>query len=164
MKNLTEIFDRYLSWKTLTGALFFAAGLLAALLVLLWFFAPDRPAGGPATAVMNIIPAPTATPPASQPEPPSPPTATPEPPASVGELAIGAYVQIAGTEGDGLRMRSVPGLGGEVRFLAIDSEVFLVADGPQVVDGYTWWYIKAPSDETVQGWAVADYLAVIQNP
>jgi hypothetical protein len=164
MKNLPEILDQYFNWKTLTGALFFAAGLFAALLMLLWAFTPERPSRGVATAVLNIIPAPTATSPASQPEPPSAPTQTPDPTAAPGNLAIGAYVQISGTEGDGLRLRSAPGLEGVVRFLAIESEVFQVTDGPREVDGYTWWYLTAPSDGTVQGWAVANYLAVIQNP
>jgi hypothetical protein len=66
MKNLPEILDQYFNWKTLTGALFFAAGLFAALLMLLWAFTPERPSRGVATAVLNIIPAPTATSPASQ--------------------------------------------------------------------------------------------------
>lgn len=164
MNRLAEILDKYFTWKTLVAALFFAAGLLATLLILLWLFAPQRSAHGPATAVMNIIPAPTATPPASQPEPSTPPTATPEPQPPVGQLALGAYVQITGTGGDGLRLRSSPSLDGTVLFVAIDSEVFQVIDGPRDADGYTWWYLESPSDSTVQGWGVANYLAVIQNP
>jgi hypothetical protein len=72
-------------------------------------------------------------------------------------------VQISGTEA--MACACVRrGLEGVVRFLAIESEVFQVTDGPREVDGYTWWYLTAPSDGTVQGWAVANYLAVIQNP
>ncbi len=164
MNRLLEILDKYFTWKTLVGALFFAAGLLATLLILLNFFTPQRSASGPATAVMHIIPAPTATPPASQPEPSTPPTSTPEPLPPVGQLAVGAYVQITGTGGDGLRLRSSPGLGGTVLLVAIEAEVFQVIDGPQDADGYTWWYLQTPSDSTVQGWGVANYLAVIQNP
>jgi len=63
-----------------------------------------------------------------------------------------------------LRMRSRPGLEGEIRFLGYEAEVFHVTDGPQSADGYTWWYLVAPYDESIQGWAVANFLAVVQNP
>ncbi|HZD55175.1 MAG TPA: hypothetical protein VE136_00510, partial [Anaerolineales bacterium] len=81
-----------------------------------------------------------------------------------GEVAIGAYVQITGTGGDGLRLRTGPGLSNEVRFLGLESEVFEVRDGPQEADGYTWWYLVAPFDETRNGWAVSGFLSVVQNP
>jgi len=51
-----------------------------------------------------------------------------------------------------------------VRFLAIDGEVFQVMDGPVELDGYTWWLLQAPYDPNVQGWAVADFMIVVQNP
>jgi hypothetical protein len=51
-----------------------------------------------------------------------------------------------------------------VRFLGLEAEVFQVSDGPRQVDGYTWWFLVAPYDASVQGWAVANYLAVVQNP
>ena len=41
---------------------------------------------------------------------------------------------------------------------------FLVTDGPQQVDGHTWWYLTAPYDQTRSGWAVQDYLSVIPSP
>ena len=31
--------------------------------------------------------------------------------------------------------------------------MFLVEDGPQEVDGYIWWFLQAPYDETRNGWA-----------
>ena len=42
-------------------------------------------------------------------------------------------------------------------FLAYDSEVFVIQDGPREVDGYVWWYLVAPYDETRVGWAAADF-------
>lgn len=121
---------------------------------------------GPATAVIQIIPAPTSTPVAPT------PTATvvldsddAVPPAPVpGTFGLGAYVQISGTGGDGLRLRSEPGLDAPIRFLALESEVFRVQDGPREADGYTWWNLVAPYDESVQGWAVSNYLVVVQQP
>jgi hypothetical protein len=77
---------------------------------------------------------------------------------------VGAYVQITGTGGDGLRLRADPGLEGEVRFLALESEIFQVTDGPRQEGDYTWWFLVAPYDDKVKGWAVANYLTIVQNP
>jgi len=48
--------------------------------------------------------------------------------------------------------------------LGSEAEVFRVQDGPREVDGYTWWYLVGPFDETRRGWAVANYLQIVQNP
>ncbi len=74
------------------------------------------------------------------------------------DLSIGLYVQVVGTEGEGLRIRSSPSLSSETLFVAMEDEAFRVADGPQVADGKTWWYLTAPYDQTRSGWAASDYL------
>lgn len=111
-------------------------------------------------ADLTMIPAPTSTSSA-------PATATIDPfaptPAPTG-IAIGNYVQITGTEGEGLRIRAQPGLNGEPQFLGYDEEVFTVQDGPRQVDGFTWWYLVAPYDQTRVGWAAADFLSYIPAP
>lgn len=115
---------------------------------------------GFAPADLTVIPAPTSTSSA-------PPTATIDPfaptPAPTG-IAIGNYVQIKGTEGEGLRIRSAPGLSGESQFLGYDSEVFIVQDGPREVDGFVWWYLVAPYDQTRVGWAASDFLSYVPAP
>jgi hypothetical protein len=111
-------------------------------------------------ADVTVIPAPTGTS-GAPPTPTIDPFATPTSPAGV---AIGNYVQISGTEGQGLRIRAEPGLGGEFQFLAYDSEVFVVQDGPREVDGYVWWYLVAPYNETRVGWAAADFLSYVPEP
>jgi hypothetical protein len=97
----------------------------------------------------------------------APATATIDPfaptPAPTG-IALGNYVQIKGTEGEGLRIRSEPGLNGEFEFLGYDSEVFIIKDGPRQADGFTWWYLVAPYDETRNGWAAADFLSYVPAP
>jgi len=112
--------------------------------------------------LMTVIPAPTATP--SPPATPTPPavTATPiAPPLPVeGTVAVGVYVQIRGTGGDGLRLRAQPGLEAPILGLAKEDEVLQVAEGPQEADGYTWWRLEAPNG-TRGGWAVANYLSVL---
>jgi hypothetical protein len=61
-------------------------------------------------------------------------------------------------------MRSDPGLAGNVLFLGLESEVFIVEEGPRSADGFTWWFLSAPYDPNIRGWAVANYLSVVQNP
>lgn len=104
---------------------------------------------------------------------PQPPTATLEPTSTVtptfaplqsGELGVGSFVQIVGTEGAGLNIRSGPGLDAAIQFLGYDEEVFEVRDGPVEADGLTWWYLVTPVDETRAGWAAANYLSVVANP
>jgi len=115
---------------------------------------------GFAQADLTVIPAPTST---SN----VPATATIDPfaptPAPTG-IAVGNYVQITGTEGEGLRIRSEPSLNGNPEFLGFDSEVFIVKDGPRQADGFTWWYLVAPYDETRVGWAAADFLSYVPSP
>ncbi|MEP0804558.1 MAG: hypothetical protein HRF47_03670 [Chloroflexota bacterium] len=141
---------------------FSLAGLLLLITVLSigWTNPPQSPDVGFAPAHLTIIAAPTATPNVT-------PTATLDPfaPSSTPTgLAVGGYAQITGTGGDGLRIRAAPGLTGEPVFLGLDSEVFLVKDGPREADGYVWWYIVAPYDENRAGWAAADFLTFIPAP
>lgn len=116
------------------------------------------------TAAMTVVAQPTWTP-TSSPVPTEAAygTPTPIPPLAPGpgEIAIGRFVQVSGTGGDGLRLRMAPGLDAPVRFLAHEAEVFRVTDGPQTDDGYTWWYLTAPYDPQRAGWAVANYLSVL---
>jgi hypothetical protein len=49
-------------------------------------------------------------------------------------------------------------------FLGFDSEVFIIQDGPRSVDGYTWWYLVTPLDQSRAGWAAADFLTYIPPP
>jgi hypothetical protein len=87
-------------------------------------------------------------------------TTTPPP----GQIGIGGYVQISGTEGAGLRIHSAPGLNTDTVFRGEEAETFQVTDGPQQADGYTWWHIVAPYDSTRAGWAASDFLAVVPSP
>ncbi len=79
-------------------------------------------------------------------------------------ISNGMYVQIQGTGGDGLRIRRAAGINSDPLFLGMESEVFQVRDGPEQADGYTWWYLVAPYDESRKGWAASKYLAVVAAP
>jgi hypothetical protein len=76
-------------------------------------------------------------------------------------IRVGVYVQITGTGGSGLNIRSDPQLSSAQNFIANDSEVFLVIGGPVSQDSYTWWQLSAPYDQSRQGWAVDTYLHLI---
>ena len=77
-------------------------------------------------------------------------------------IGVGSSVQIYGTEGSGLNIRSeAGGLGSEVLFVALDSEVFTVEAGPIVEDDFTWWYLVTPLDEDRAGWAASNYLSLV---
>ncbi|MCZ2126239.1 MAG: hypothetical protein LC099_00505 [Anaerolineales bacterium] len=152
----------YLNRFVLVGSLIVAAILILIALIRIGWTAPRRSLDvGFAPADLTMIPAPTHTPAATA-------TATPDPlatPTSDGvTIMINGFVQISGTGGDGLRIRSAPGLNSETQFRGEESEVFRVADGPQEADGYTWWRLVASYDETRAGWAASEFLAVVPSP
>lgn len=152
-----QLFNRWV----ILGALLVAGLLLLITAISIGFTSPLQSSeAGFVPADVTMIPASTSTSNA-------PPTATIDPfaptPAPTG-IAIGNYVQISGTDGEGLRIRSEPGLNGNPDFLGFDSEVFIVRDGPREVDGYIWWYLVAPYDESRAGWAASDFLTYIPSP
>ncbi len=152
--------------RVVGGALVVASCLTLAALVILFITRPSSADAGQVTAVLTLIAAPPATPTAPPVAAASATAATEEelPTPMPGVISLGAYVQIIGTGGDGLRLRDQPGLDGKVLLLGSEAEVFRVQDGPREVDGYTWWYLVGPFDETRRGWAVANYLQIVQNP
>jgi hypothetical protein len=152
----------YLNTWVIFGALGFAACLILVTITLIGWTRPRvAPEVGFAPADLTMIPAPTHTP-SVPPTPTFDPLATPS--LAANAIGVGGYVQITGTEGEGLRLRATPGLSGAQLFLGFDEEVFQVNEGPQEVDGHTWWYLVAPYDQTRAGWAAADFLAVVPSP
>lgn len=135
------------------------AGLLTLVVGLVIFFSPAPAVMFDAGMAMTVIPAATQTPlPSRMVETPTP---TSQP--IVDGISVGGYVQISGTEGQGLRLRSGPGIDNPPRFLGMDAEVFQVVDGPEQADGFTWWYLEAPYDTSRSGWAASQYLGLV-NP
>lgn len=149
----------------LVGALAVACLLSLVTLGALWWGRLSRPAGAPSTAVLEIVPA--------LPHTPTPDLAAQDPQLELeetpgaspnGDLTVGAYVQVAGTGGDGLRLRDQPGLNSNILLVASEAEVFQVDQGPVELDGYIWWHLVGPFDPSRQGWAVARFLQIVQNP
>jgi hypothetical protein len=142
---------------TVLGSFACAGLLLLATWIGIQFSHPHQTStSGFAAADLTVIPLPTAT--ATVPTP----VTTPTPLAD--QIAVNVYVQITGTGTDGLRIRSAPGLNSDTVFQGVDSETFIVKDGPKQADGYTWWYLVAPYDASRAGWAAAPYLAVVPAP
>jgi hypothetical protein len=155
--NARQLFNKWV----ILGALLLTVFLLLITALSIGLTAAHQPSGvGFAPADLTMIPASTSTS-SAPPTPTIDPFASPTSPAGI---AVGNYVQINGTEGQGLRIRKAPGLDGEFEFLAYDSEVFVVQDGPREVDGYAWWYLVAPYDDTRVGWAAADFLSYVPAP
>ena len=159
-----ELLRRYFTRGVILSAIGLGAVFTIGAAVALFMYLPPSVSESP-QAGLTWIPGPTNT--------PQPPTATLMPTSTItptfaplqsGELGIGSFVQIIGTERVGLNIRSGPGLNADIQFLGYDEEVFEVRDGPVDADGFTWWYLVTPVDETRAGWAAADFLSVVANP
>jgi hypothetical protein len=114
------------------------------------------------TPEVEIIAAPTSTP--SNVGGNSGLSQTPTQVVEINGIKAGIYIQVIGTGGAGLRLRSTPGKNGDTNSIAAEDEVFLVVDGPQAADGTTWWKLEAPYQAERGGWASADYLSPIVTP
>jgi hypothetical protein len=156
--------EKLLSPIVLIGAFFFGGLLFLIVLFLLFFSRPKQSPVGVVTAALTVIPIPTSTiTPMPTIEDALPGENNPQPLPS-GDLKIGSFVKVKGTGGAGLRLRSNPGLDSEPLFLGIEDEIFKIEDGPQDMDGYIWWFLVAPFEPGRNGWAVANYLEVVQEP
>jgi hypothetical protein len=142
------------------AAVLVAGGLIVLILLALFLSPVPTPVAANPGAGLTIIPAPTLT--LTPTMVLETPTATAPP--SVDGISVGSYVQISGTEGSGLRLRSGPGTSNPPRFLGMDAEVFQVKEGPKESDGFTWWYLEAPYDAERSGWAASKFLSVVNNP
>jgi hypothetical protein len=120
-----------------------------------WLFSKPttRPDGPRPTAIVW-----TATP---SPTPTAAPTPTPIPvlpePITVG---VGARVTVVGTAGAGLSIRAEAGTSGARINVAAEGEALLIVAGPQVADGYTWWFVRDELNPEREGWAAQDFLAL----
>jgi hypothetical protein len=146
----------------------YGAVVISITLAVLWLgvFLAFRPKPGTLrqpTAIFTVIPALTSTPTLTSEQ-----MLTPSPTAigyiSPEGITIGAFVQITGTEGAGLRIRSGAGTDQQPLFVGLDAEVFRIKDGPKDADGFTWWFLEAPYDSKRAGWAASKYLQMVAPP
>ena len=151
--------------KIWIGALILGGISFVSLLILINSSKPPRTQVGAVTAALTVVPSlsGTVTPTVSE-EIISTSIVAETPSLEPGVIGENAFVQVSGTDGDGLRLRQGPGLEHEMQFLGLDGELFQIGDGPVNADGYIWWYVVGSYDETRQGWAAADFLAVVPSP
>ena len=108
----------------------------------------------------------TAIPPTSTPVPPTatplPPTATPIP-----VLQVGQRVQIANTDGEGIRFRSDASTASLTQEIYNDGALFTVLEPggdydsyPVEVEGLRWYRLQA--DDGLVGWTLYDFLAPVE--
>ena len=152
--------------KVILGAIIFAGVVFAIFIGILWSAKAENLSAAPATAILNVIEAPTRTPiaPLASPTAIGTPSSTEQAPPVGEDISIGDYVQVSGTGGDGLRLHDSAGVSSKVSYIAIDTEVFSVKEGPVEADGYVWWLIQDPYTQKAAGWGVSNYLVVVQNP
>jgi hypothetical protein len=74
------------------------------------------------------------------------------------DFSVGDIVEISGTEGQGLSLRREPGLSAVVDGYGMESEIFEIKGGPIEADGYFWWFLVSPYDNTKNGWGVGNFL------
>ena len=74
------------------------------------------------------------------------------------DFSVGDIVEISGTEGQGLSLRREPGLSAVIDGYGMESEIFEIKGGPIEADGYFWWFLVSPYDNTKNGWGVGDFL------
>jgi len=162
--NMKFELERLFTPRVLAGALGVAVLLL--ILTFLWieWTAPPPPNVANLVAMVTVLPAPSTTPAPEATTTYDPYVPTPTLTVQPGQIGPGAYVQISGTQGEGLRIRSKPGLDSEQLFLGFDTEVYTVLDGPREMDGYTWYHLAALNDQTRTGWAASNFLTAIAKP
>ena len=146
-------FNRWVALASLFIALVLCGLCFLSFLV---FLPAENSQGGFSTAVFTLIPFPTDTPMPTETPTPAPEAAS----TRASQLFIGAQVLITGTGGEGLNVRSAPGVDNTSRFLGAENEILQVKDGPVSKDGYTWWYLETPNDKERSGWAVEAFLQI----
>lgn len=153
-------FAKYVNVWVILGGILVAGGLIFLLAMSIFFLPAPASRASLSQADLTVIVAPTPTLSPTQPIA----TKTPTAPVSIGGVSVGSYVQITGTQGEGLRLRSGPGTDSPMRFVGMDEEVFQVKDGPKTADNFTWWYLEAPYDKSRSGWAASKFLKVVSGP
>ena len=159
----------YLPWWSLVIMLVFVGCAAFGMLLVVSSLQNNGAAGGQTPLVIVITSTFTVGPPASPTPLPQKPTLTPSPPLPTippsqtlppGNFAVGSTVQVIGVGPSGLNVRSAPGVGSTVKFLAHDGDVYTLKDGPQTASSDEWWFIQDANDSTRGGWASRRFLTV----
>lgn len=91
---------------------------------------------------------------------PTSPAGDDDPPESSGDIAVGSVVEVFGTGGTGVNVRSEASTEGEIIAVFIDGTILEVTGDPVTAEEFVWWPVM--SDEGVQGYVVEEYLALAE--
>ena len=143
---------------------FLAAVLLIALLGLwgLYLLRDQWSSAGPTPTYIIWTPSPAAARIANPTQLPTEPAGEAAVPTVSPGMAAGMSVQVTGTGGSGLNLRSGPGSTAGRMDVALEGEIFVVVAGPEIAGDAEWWQIEDPDDPTRRWWAVANYLVPIE--
>ena len=158
---LKNIWSLIWTGPVIAGSILVAALLSLAAIGYLYLLPEPEGIGANPTASIYVIEGPTATIPVPTSTQAPPATSTPEIVTGT-DIKINSLVQIFGTDGEGLNLRTEPSTGSSIQFLGYDLELFVVVDGPVYAEGYWWWFLETPVEHTRSGWAVEDYLELIE--
>lgn len=163
--NQRSLFRLFLDPWVIIGAIAIGVILFVTLLIILLVTRPFSAPESIPTAAITLVSVPTTTSiPTNEPLESETQTLSPAVTSQPGEIYPGAIVKITGTGGDGLRLRLEPSLESEILWIGEEAEILSVQDGPVEADGFTWWLLESSADNTRQGWAVSDYLVVVDTP
>jgi len=87
------------------------------------------------------------------------PVPTPTPAPKVAAISVGQTVLIGGTDEEGIRFRSGPGLDYVTLVVLEEGTKLKALEGPQEADGFVWWRLEM-EDGTI-GWAAEEWLEPI---
>ena len=75
-----------------------------------------------------------------------------------GVLSRSDTIRIGNTGGDGLLIRSNPGIDASPLYWGADGETYVIVDGPEISGNSIWWQIKSVANDEKVGWANHEYL------
>ena len=119
---------------------------------------PTPSDGTPPPTIVNGTPSAGTTPAAPGNGAATPPPDVPS--ASGGEIAVGATVQVVGTDGAGVNVRSKASTEGEIIATFIDGTILDVTGESVPAEDFIWWPVI--SEDGVEGYVVQEYLEVVE--
>ncbi|CAN5526847.1 hypothetical protein BH20CHL1_BH20CHL1_07200 [soil metagenome] len=82
------------------------------------------------------------------------------PPTTGGEIAVGSTVEVIGTGGTGVNVRSQASTDGEIIATFIDGTILEVTGDSVPAEDFIWWPVI--SEEGIQGYVVQEYLEAVE--
>lgn len=79
-------------------------------------------------------------------------------------LKAGSWAVVAGTYGNGLRVRTGPGIGEDILTALPEGTSIQIIEGPTSDGTYQWYHITGFDNSGTSGWSVGDFLQAAPPP